>query len=782
MNRYFFVLAFSLLISTLPFETNCRAQVPTPGAEGPLKLTWQSSYTQAIQDAAKDKKPIIIDFSTDWCGWSKKMDRETFADPSIQALLKDCTLARINPEQNDENNKIAEKLKVDSYPFIFVMNYKGEVISSQSGYMNVADFKEFLNKIMPVFKKNPLGYEEAKYPADDPVVELIKKIPADETLPTDFGQICLLDKSEIHIAKDGNATETSRTVAYVYNSEANGLPLTARNYNSFYDKLSFKSVRIMKKDGTGRSLDLSLAKDEHYYENQNVYLDARELSIDTPPLQNGDILDITIYREAKPVMPGHASYTWTCNAFLTIKSDLKMTFDPSVHLNRKPLGGPDAVVETKLADDKIQWSLESSCPKNPERVTFQPPPRETTIGCAFASKLEWADVGKWFSELCNGRDELPPDAKQRVAALKQSSKNPKELLTNIFNWVTTDIRYVSVQFGEASHQPHLVKDTLTNRYGDCKDQALLLKTLCKEAGIDASLILLATGYDNTIIDMPSPAWFNHVIVEATIDNQKIYLDPSFGPAPLGYLSTACARAQGLRVAPTGSELIRLPDYQDIGEGNFGKTTIQINPNNSAELTQKIVANGPMARERKRTLAGQSVEKMRLNMDANFKKKGQKLLSLSFTDPEDKSDHFEWEMKFTVPHFGQKLGPDLILNLTRKNQGNGPDLVALLQEPRTTPFYFPPNDTWTEIYDITLPDKTVIKQNVSDAEANETFMTYSRKVETQNNHIILTDKSRFVGGRLPITDAPKVLDAFKKRQDILDSPIVLTIPQPTAPTP
>lgn len=50
----------------------------------PPKIQWMT-WTEAISQMEKDPKPkkIMVDLYTDWCGYCKKMDRETFTDPLI---------------------------------------------------------------------------------------------------------------------------------------------------------------------------------------------------------------------------------------------------------------------------------------------------------------------------------------------------------------------------------------------------------------------------------------------------------------------------------------------------------------------------------------------------------------------------------------------------------------------------------------------------------------------------------------------------------------------------
>lgn len=53
---------------------------------GPVK--WMT-FEEAVAKAKVEKRKLFIDVYTDWCGWCKVMDKNTFSDPIIAKLLNE---------------------------------------------------------------------------------------------------------------------------------------------------------------------------------------------------------------------------------------------------------------------------------------------------------------------------------------------------------------------------------------------------------------------------------------------------------------------------------------------------------------------------------------------------------------------------------------------------------------------------------------------------------------------------------------------------------------------
>ncbi len=774
---------FRIVLSLFCFSLAvANAQVPVPGSEGKTPLAWAADYVSALKQAETEKKPLVIDVSTDWCGWSKKMERETFANSGVQEYLKTCVLLRVNPEASDANRTLAEQYDATGYPTLIVANYKGEALAIQDGYQDAEKFTKYLKNNLAGFKNNPLGYAPAQLAADDPLMKAIARMPKTNTLPTGTASIILLDQADTKLAADATATSVTRTAYYVVDPDQGPSPSVHINYNSSHEKVKLKSVRILDIQGKGRNANVELAEDEHAYSNQNVYWDVRNITLDVPPLKAGQILDIVEERESKPVMAGHHYQRWMTASTIIAMGDLTITFPEKLGLQKQSVRCPTAVTETKNPDGTITWKLATQNLDEPEPEMYSPMFFETWQGYEFSTPLQWNDVASWFTGLCEGRDTLPTEAKTRVADLKKANSDPTALLQAIMDWVTKDIRYVGVHFGQSSHQPHPVADTFTNRYGDCKDQSLLVMALCREVGIPASLVLVGTGYGHQF-DAPTASInrFDHCIVEARVGDKLIYLDPAAGPSKIGRLSIECSAVQALRVNGKTGEVITLPAYVPMEQDKLNKTVVKLNPNGSATVTEIHEVHGIEARTVKLSMRRNPPEKIRKSLEEAYKKQGQKLLEFTVTDPNDESENFKSVLSFTLPRFASRSSEGLVFKLGSTSE-QGQDWTAALEAPRNRPFHFYPSDPSVTIYEIEVPEGASLKSKPEDLDLNTSFMHASRKISVQGNKLTLAESSVLKDAKLPSTEAPNILAQLRKLQDHRETIFIVTLPAATSTSP
>ncbi len=50
-------------------------------------MSWDEAVARSVED--KSPKKIFVDVYTDWCGWCKKMDKDTFQNAEVAAYMAD---------------------------------------------------------------------------------------------------------------------------------------------------------------------------------------------------------------------------------------------------------------------------------------------------------------------------------------------------------------------------------------------------------------------------------------------------------------------------------------------------------------------------------------------------------------------------------------------------------------------------------------------------------------------------------------------------------------------
>ena len=119
-------------------------------------VNWMT-FEEALLKSKTEKRPVFIDVYTDWCGWCKVMDKNTFNDPKVSKLLNEKFYAvKFNAEQRED-------VIFDGHTFKFIPNGRGgyhelaaALLNNQLSYPTVVFLDEEFKMLQPL-----AGYRKA---------------------------------------------------------------------------------------------------------------------------------------------------------------------------------------------------------------------------------------------------------------------------------------------------------------------------------------------------------------------------------------------------------------------------------------------------------------------------------------------------------------------------------------------------------------------------------------------------------------------------------------------
>ena len=152
------------------------ADEATDASSASGKVTWHK-FDDAIVRAKASGKHIMVDVYTDWCGWCKKLDKETYTDATVLKVLSESYVSakikgddagrrlKVRSQSTEENGRtllqivatdepqISEKdftrsqLRVTGFPTILFFAADGRMITKLSGFQKADAFANILNFI-----------------------------------------------------------------------------------------------------------------------------------------------------------------------------------------------------------------------------------------------------------------------------------------------------------------------------------------------------------------------------------------------------------------------------------------------------------------------------------------------------------------------------------------------------------------------------------------------------------------------------------------------------------
>lgn len=206
---------------------------------------------------------------------------------------------------------------------------------------------------------------------------------------------------------------------------------------------------------------------------------------------------------------------------------------------------------------------------------------------------DWKDVANWAGSIMTLTTDPLPSALTTLINTwdKEANGNEVKFATHALRFVQNDIRYLGIEIGNYTYQPHSPAFTFNNRYGDCKDKSQLLVAILRSKNIPANITLVNSVLGSeTKKRLPGAGKFNHAIVQLKLNGQTLYVDPTFnaqeGSIMRNYLPDY---GSGLVITPNTTTLTSIPF------NNTGSTVIHekfdISSKGSSTLTVSTTLTG-----------------------------------------------------------------------------------------------------------------------------------------------------------------------------------------------
>lgn len=141
-------------------------------AKQPDKIVWLR-YDDALKKSREENKHLLIDFTATWCGWCKRMDRDTFSKAEVIEMINENFVpAKIWDHKKDtldiDGYKIQEKeigkaqFGVRSYPTFWFQAPDGQKIGPIRGYLPPDQFLKALEYV------KEYRYDTTRVTSDNP--------------------------------------------------------------------------------------------------------------------------------------------------------------------------------------------------------------------------------------------------------------------------------------------------------------------------------------------------------------------------------------------------------------------------------------------------------------------------------------------------------------------------------------------------------------------------------------------------------------------------------------
>jgi transglutaminase-like putative cysteine protease/tetratricopeptide (TPR) repeat protein len=303
---------------------------------------------------------------------------------------------------------------------------------------------------------------------------------------------------------------------------------------------------------------------------------------------------------------------------------------------------PDVKPEKRSANGRVQIVFQQGPVEALEDVdNYLPSEMAGRPNITFSTGVSWQNIAQEYGKTISEKAS-PKDVQAIVHTVTSGKTTREEKAAAILQYLSREIRYTGVEFGEAAIIPHSPGETLQHKYGDCKDKATLAVAMLQAAGIPSYVALLNVGWRRDVeAELPGMGLFDHAIVYVP-GNPELWIDPTDQYARLGQLPRADQGRLALIARAETTKLVKIPEASSQDNKILEKREFYMAENGAARVIETTEPRGAFESEYRSVYADADNKDSQKNLKDYVKNQylAEKLVRIERSNPADLSKYFQ----------------------------------------------------------------------------------------------------------------------------------------------
>jgi transglutaminase-like putative cysteine protease/tetratricopeptide (TPR) repeat protein len=408
--------------------------------------------------------------------------------------------------------------------------------------------------------------------------------------------VVVLDEEESYVFDESGKSVYTHYFVYkvVTQGGVEGWDAVSLNWEPWHQERPSVRARVVTPDNAVHPLDPKTITDAPARdEDDKTYGDGRVLRAPLPAMAPGSIVEEeAVFKDSAPFFGAGVVERNYFGRYVPVQqSKLILDAPASLPLRYSQQLLPEMKPQKTESNGRVQILFESGAIEAldeiesylPKDVTAQPV-------VTFSTGTSWQEIAKGYAKIVDEKARVN-EVQALVTKLVSGKTAREEKAAAIVQYLSREIRYTGVEFGDAAIIPHAPSETLKHKYGDCKDKATLAVAMLRAADVPAYVALLNVGsrYD-VDAELPGMGMFDHAIVYGP-GSPDLWIDATDEYARLGQLPQADQGRLALVARPESTSLTTIPEASSQENRIVEKREFYLAENGPARVVETTEPRG-----------------------------------------------------------------------------------------------------------------------------------------------------------------------------------------------